>query len=516
VAGENKHFDAVIFGSGFSGSIMAMVLRRLGRSVLMIERGAHPRFVIGESSTPFANLLLEQLAKEYDLPFLRSLSEWGTWQAELPQISCGLKRGFTFYHHQAGREVDLADRAAQLLVAASPNDRVADTHWYRPEFDQFLAEQAQAIGVEYQDRTRILECARQGEGWRVAMQREGADEAAEVSAGFVIDATGAKSFLAQKMGVEEIGFSSMPKTRAAYAHFEKVARFDGTKYLVGNAPPYPPDDAAVHHFFEGGWVWVLRFNNGLTSAGVAFDPAQTGLPEGDPEGAWRETLRRFPSIQAHFHEARAVTPFFDLPRISFRRERAAGIGWALLPSAAGFVDPLLSTGFALTLLGIVRIAEAFKQAAIPAPESLAAYEGKTFEELDAAAELVSALYAKSNAFSEFVPLSLLYFAAMSYTETVWRLGHPQRAAGFLLTNDTKFSEQRAGLCTRARSGGRIERQEVERVIESINIAGLADPARRNWHPADARDVIASRSKLECSEEELRVLLAKMGAEYPVK
>ena len=52
-------FDIAIVGSGFSGSLLAMIARRLGHRVLLLEKGKHPRFAIGESSTPLANLLLE-------------------------------------------------------------------------------------------------------------------------------------------------------------------------------------------------------------------------------------------------------------------------------------------------------------------------------------------------------------------------------------------------------------------------------------------------------------------------
>ena len=52
-------FDIAIVGSGFSGSLLAILCRRLGRSVVLIERGSHPRFAIGESSSPLANLVLE-------------------------------------------------------------------------------------------------------------------------------------------------------------------------------------------------------------------------------------------------------------------------------------------------------------------------------------------------------------------------------------------------------------------------------------------------------------------------
>src|SRR5215472_8524535 len=95
-----KHFQVLIVGSGFGGALMAMISRRLGYSTGLVERGKHPRFVIGESTTPLTNLLLAELCAQYDLPAVRPLCKWGTWQMEHPELACGLKRGFTFYHHQ--------------------------------------------------------------------------------------------------------------------------------------------------------------------------------------------------------------------------------------------------------------------------------------------------------------------------------------------------------------------------------------------------------------------------------
>jgi FADH2 O2-dependent halogenase len=50
--------DVAIVGSGFAGSLTALALLRRGQRVALVERGRHPRFAIGESSTPLANLLL--------------------------------------------------------------------------------------------------------------------------------------------------------------------------------------------------------------------------------------------------------------------------------------------------------------------------------------------------------------------------------------------------------------------------------------------------------------------------
>ena len=66
-----SRYDIAIVGSGYGGAIQAMIARRLGLSVLQLERGYHPRFAIGESTSPLANLLLEQLAERYDLPRLQ-------------------------------------------------------------------------------------------------------------------------------------------------------------------------------------------------------------------------------------------------------------------------------------------------------------------------------------------------------------------------------------------------------------------------------------------------------------
>ncbi|HEV8541968.1 MAG TPA: tryptophan 7-halogenase [Verrucomicrobiae bacterium] len=499
-------FDFVIFGAGFGGSIMAMVLRRLGYSVLLLERGKHPRFAIGESSTPFANLLLETLAEQYDLPFLRSISEWGLWQTNHPEIGCGLKRGFTFYHHSPGNPIDFQDRSRQLLVAASPNDRVADTHWYRPDFDLFLLERAMELGVTYHDDVSLNECELGRTEWNIA--GTSGSNALRAEARFAIDASGANGFLTQCFGIPEIGFETMPRTAAVYAHFKNVPRLEENESVLRKEDlPYPPDEAAVHHVFDDGWIWVLRFNNGITSAGAAVKHGSAlhgSIGKSvSPQELWNDLLTRFPSLKRAFANARPTTPFYYCDQLAFRREYATGLHWALLPSAAGFVDPLLSTGFALTLLGIDRLGRIFGQGKASSQEALRDYNKKTFVEVDAAADLVSALYAKMDRFEEFALLSLLYFGAMSFTEAAWRLGRRELASGFLLTNDAEFTTARKRLCAAARAGEKTRREDVAGAIRSWDIAGLTDWQRRNWYPVRLQDLIECKDRLGMTIEEIQ-------------
>ena len=150
-------YDLAIVGSGFGGSVLAMVARRLGLSVVLLERASHPRFAIGESTSPLMNLLIEQLALRYDLPRLLPLTTYGAWQCAYPHLVCGLKRGFTYFQQTAGQSYRaLPDRSNQLMVAASPKDAVADTHWLRADVDQFLMQEAVALGADYLDRKSVV------------------------------------------------------------------------------------------------------------------------------------------------------------------------------------------------------------------------------------------------------------------------------------------------------------------------------------------------------------------------
>jgi FADH2 O2-dependent halogenase len=511
-------YDIAVVGSGFAGSLLAMIARRLGHSVALIEKGVHPRVVIGESSTPLANLLFEELTIRYDLPALRPLAKWGSWQRAYPNVACGLKRGFTFHRHTLG--VPAApdpERKDQLLVAASPHDEIADTHWYRADFDHFLVQEAEKLGVDFFDRVSLDRFDEDEDGVELGGTRNGS--AVEFRAKFVADATGPRGFLHRVLGLKELGLPGYPSTQSLYSHFSGVGRLGEAQFKrADELPPYAIDDAAVHHVFDGGWIWVLKFNNGITSAGVAAtDELASRFRLADGAHAWQRLLTLVPALELQFAGAKAERPFVHMPRLTFRSSAIAGRRWVLLPSAAGFVDPLLSTGFPLALLGVSRIADAIDRSWGTAgfDGRLRAYAKQADEELLAAARLIAALYSNMNNFDVFIALALLYFAAASFSEAARRLGKPQLASSFLLCNDPAFAPACLQLCERAsRSLDRHESDElirdILRTIEPFNVAGLGRDERRNWYPVIAGDLVDSAGKLGASREEIFALLRRCG------
>jgi FADH2 O2-dependent halogenase len=508
--------DVLIAGSGFSGSITAAALSRMGKRVALIERGCHPRFAIGESSTPLANLLIEEIAGTYNLPELRAFSKWGTWQQSRSDVACGLKRGFSFFFHTPGAPfADDSAHTRQLLVAASPHDGVADTHWYRPDFDQALATMAIDAGVIYSDETSIDSLTWDGDRAVIETTRRG--RAVRFRSNFVVDATGPRGFLHRSLALTERPLRWLPRTEGLYTHFSDVLRWDS---LVnsGGMPPYPVDDAALHHVFPGGWIWVLRFNNGLTSAGAALTPSvarEIRAEEG--AAAWHRLLDQLPSVRDQFLRARETLTFIYSPRIAFHSSRVAGRNWAMLPSAAGVIDPLLSTGFPLTLLGVQRLLRILceTQPGAGRTAALSAYEERTHAEIDITELLVAALYAVMDDPPLFKQLSLLYFAAASFSEAARRLHRPELAPGFLLIEHPAFGKGVTACAQQAlvRRQGTTRAalfDAIDRLIEPFDIAGLRVDSRQHWYPVLAGDLTAAARKLNATSQEVDALLARSG------
>ena len=501
-------FDIAIVGSGFGGSLLAMIARRLGYRVTLLERGRHPRFAIGESASPLAGVLIEQLADLYDLPRVRPLSAFGTWQRAYPDLVCGLKRGFTYFKHERGERYRVAgDRSNRLLVAASPSDELSDTHWLRSDVDHFLVREAIDLGVEYLDEVTLDAVAWCPDGApELVGQRRGAP--LRVRADFVVDASGPRGFLSRALGIEPRGFDAYPATQALFSHFIDVPRCDAMADYDGGreTPPYPIDDAALHHVFDGGWMWVLRFGNGVISAGIAVDDGlarELRLSEGEP--AWRRFLAMYPSIAEQFEAARAIREFTWMPQVSYRASVAAGERWAMLPSAAAFIDPLFSTGIPMTLLGIERLA-----GMLSAGLKTRLYEETTLREADHTARFIAGCYAAFSRFDLFTAYSMFYFVAASFSEMARRLNPDAASRGFLGAADDHFSSALRRLSpAQSLADAAAFAREVAAACEPLNVAGLCDPTKRNSYGVDLEDTVRGARKIGLAPDRVREMLTVM-------
>ncbi|HET9384531.1 MAG TPA: tryptophan 7-halogenase [Gemmatimonadales bacterium] len=487
-----------VVGSGFAGSLLARVLRVQGHDVVLLERGTHPRFAIGESSTPLANLTLERLARRYSLDDCYDLAAHGRWTVRFPEIRRGLKRGFTFYRHHTGRQfAGDGRRTERLLVAASPNDHIADTHWLRSDVDHHFVRAAAQAGVEYRDRTEVTD-----------------DLLKTLRPDFLIDASGPGGFMARRLRIPSGLHRTFTNSGLLFSHFADVRLFGDVVHGLPRGP-YPDDWAAVHHIIDQGWMYSLRFDHGVTSAGFVLKHRLSGTPE----QMWDQLLRRYPTIGDLFCRATPLMPLTYKHRIQHRLTRATGDNWALLPHAYAFVDPLFSTGISWSLRAIERLALCFERGA-PTAADLKRYEAMLSAEADQIDVLVAGAYEAMAHFDVFAAQAMIYFAAVSFAEARQRLAHQDAEtaawSGFLGVGDPQLgplpraSFRRLGRM-RTREDRRLFVQWVRRSIAPRNVCGFANPEYSNLYPVDLGELVRRHSVLGMSRDALLNALPALRA-----
>ena len=513
--------EVAIVGSGFAGSLLARVLTGLGYDVVLLERGTHPRFAIGESSTPLANLSLERLGIRYGLADCYQLATHGRWLAHFPQLRRGLKRGFTFYRHHPHRAFGDDDPGERLLVAASPNDSISDSHWLRADVDHHFVRAAVAAGVDYRDRTEIVSAEVGPAAVLLKGHRNG--KQFDLRTNFLIDASGPGGFLARQLAIPSTLDRTRTRSALLYGHF------DGARMIADVAPdlvagPYADDWAAVHHIIDEGWMYSLRFDHGTTSAGFLLTPrglATLGDTETlDPAVVWDALLHRYPTLEAVFGDARPSMPIAFHPAIQHRLSRSAGDRWLMMPHAYAFVDPLFSTGIAWSLRAVERIGLAFEDVARgcrrPTAAFMTRYESALSAEADQIDLVVAGAYEAMAHFDLFAAQAMLYFAAVSFAEVRQRLSPDESAAwsGFLGAGDlviepaAKLAFERLTRITHrhGETGTESERsgfaEWMAGMIAPRNIAGLADASRGNMYPVDFEALVEAHELLGMSREQV--------------
>ncbi|MEL6899216.1 MAG: NAD(P)-binding protein, partial [Planctomycetota bacterium] len=280
---SSQRSEIVVVGGGFGGALLSWILAAEGKSVTLIDAPrpiGHP--IVGESSTPLADLILLQLANQYSLPSLAALARYGSWAStfgtdgESGGPICGKKRGFSYFAHTPNQYFrDPTPHSRSLYVTASADDASSDTHWHRESVDAFLRASAVRAGARLIAGT--LEDLQPADRWRLSIQASG--EPIQLRADEIVDAT-ALAVVARLMRRADVVQAPRCKTNqlqtathSVFTHLRGVGEFANSRSFCvesTDGDPFHGDDAAQHHLLHDGWMWVLRFDNGIASVGRVF------------------------------------------------------------------------------------------------------------------------------------------------------------------------------------------------------------------------------------------------------
>lgn len=309
----NATVDVAIIGAGPSGAVAAALLRRAGRSVLVLERQHFPRFSIGESLLPQSMAYLEEAG------MLRAVVEAGFQY----------KNGAHFVYRDQASAYDFRDKHSEGWGTTYQVERAV--------FDDLLIRCAAEQGAEVRFGHTVL-AMNPGD----APTLEVADEAGtryRVNARFVLDASGFGRVLPRLLNLEAP--TRMPTRAAIFTHVRDgipAGVHDRNKITV-----------AVHPDHRDVWFWMIPLANGRSSVGCVAEAAFLDVPEAAREDRLRSLIRSEPTLNRLIGDAPFLMPVRHIGGYAANVERLHGAGYALLGNAGEFLDPVFSSGVTIAL-----------------------------------------------------------------------------------------------------------------------------------------------------------------------
>jgi hypothetical protein len=305
--------DVVIIGAGPSGAVAAALLRKAGRSVLVLERQHFPRFSIGESLLPQSMAYLEEAG------MLQAVVEAGFQH----------KNGAHFVHRDQTSSFDFRDKHSAGWGTTYQVERAL--------FDDILIRCAAQQGADVRFG-HTVRAVHPGDTPRVDVIDE-ADHAYQIEARFVLDASGFGRVLPRLLNLETP--TRMPTRAALFTHVRDGIPLDASdrnKICI-----------ATHPEHRDVWFWMIPLAGGRSSVGCVAEASFLDASQGQGDAKLRALIQQEPTLNRLIGAAPFLMPVRHIGGYAANVERLHGPGYALLGNAGEFLDPVFSSGVTIAL-----------------------------------------------------------------------------------------------------------------------------------------------------------------------
>jgi flavin-dependent dehydrogenase len=313
-------YDVAIIGGGPAGSTAATLLAQAGRRVIVCEREKFPRFHIGESLLPFSIQTFDRLGvrEKLDRTFLPKFG------GEI-MAPCGT-RGMKFYFKDGYRSE--RDRAYQVT---------------RSDFDKLLLDHSRENGAEVHEETEVKVVNFVADGVKIDIENSNSARST-IEARYLLDCSGRQTTLGSFFNLKKT-YDHLQKF-SVFAHYENIDRLPGR------------DATLIRMVRElDRWFWMIPLTDDRTSVGVVMDTATFRATKLAPQAALEKFIAEQPVMSERMKSAVRVSPVYSAGDYSYRNKKLFGDRWLLAGDAAGFIDPVFSSGVFLAIMSAEKAAD---------------------------------------------------------------------------------------------------------------------------------------------------------------
>jgi len=321
--------DVAVIGGGPGGSTVASFLRKYDPElrVCVFEKARFPREHVGESQLPSIGHVLNEIGawdkvEAAGFPIKVGASyRWGT---------CDQIWDFEF--------LPLSEFRDQPRPARFEADRRL-TAWQvdRAVYDKILLDHSRDLGAEVFEETKVDRIASES-NTVTSLQISGPEGEREVRARWYVDASGHVGVLRRALDIGRTVPTSL-KNMAVWDYWENT----GWATTIGTG------GTRVQVLSIGtGWIWFIPIGKTRTSIGFICPVEHYKRSGMSAEELYTDALSREPRVMELTKDATRDGDAKTTTDWSFVSDRLAGPNWFLVGEAAGFADPILAGGLALT------------------------------------------------------------------------------------------------------------------------------------------------------------------------
>jgi flavin-dependent dehydrogenase len=324
--------DVIILGGGLAGLTLAIQLRQRnpGIAVCVLERRAHPvreaAFKVGESTV--------EIGAHYFADVLGFREHLETEQIR--------KFGLRYFFSDRRDDIDGCIELGVSQLLPTPSWQLD-----RGRFENFLGEQARALGVVFEDGAvvRGIDLGA-GEAPHV-VSFEQAGQARTLAAHWVVDASGRAGLLKRKLGLAQ---ANDHDANAVWWRVDGI--IDPNQWATDDdwLQRFTPPDrwrSTNHMCGPGYWFWLIPLASGSHSLGIVCDAKMHPLETMNTHEKAMAWLREHqPAVAASIDKPEHVLQdFLFLRHFSYGCKQVfSSQRWALTGEAGLFLDPFYSPG----------------------------------------------------------------------------------------------------------------------------------------------------------------------------